>query len=469
MADIRFNYTQNMQQQLRMSPQMIQSIALMSLPTEELCERIYEEVEKNPALEIVKDAQLEHLSVHVSSRNANSSASDDWQAFLESAPAHAESLQEHLLFQLALLTLTDDERRIGERIIQNLDSHGFNGTDPENLLTIDDPLSLMAKMIGIVRRFDPQGTACANFQESLRVQAEFSQNAPPLAIIILRSHFAILEKKRSPLICKTLQELGVECSIDEMEQALNFIRSLEPWPARQFDSVDSNVQYVVPEILVRRIAPEDEYNTSQTEDEHNRGFVIEFLRGNLPQIELSPVYTQIVEEKKGDATTRKFALEAVQDAKWFVNAVLYRTKSIYRAVQAIVIKQHAFFDKGQGNLVPLRLKDIAEEIGVHEATVSRIANGKYLQCDWGIFEIKYFFTNAVQSARNFSAPINADSKESVKHQLRLLIEENKKSDAKKLSDAKLSTLLADKGITVARRTIAKYRSELNIESSFDRI
>lgn len=466
MGDFKLNYSQKMQQQFRLSPQMIQSISLMALPVEELSARIYEEAEKNPAIEILKDAHIEPMSVHLSSRYRNSSASDEWQAFLESAPSHEESLQEHLLSQLALLTLTNDERRIGERIIQNLDSNGFNNTDPKNLLTMDDPLFLITKMLDIVRKLDPLGTACADVQESLLVQAKLFETAPVLAISILASHFIILEKKRSPLICKALKENGMVSTVDEVEEALTFIRSLEPWPARHFDSVNSTIQYVVPEVLVRRRLPDEDDQKNQIK--HHGGFVIEFLRGNLPQIELSPMYTQIASKKNIDGNTRKFTQEAVQDAKWFIKALLHRTETIYRAVQAIVIKQHIFFDKGHGSLVPLRLKDIAEEIGVHEATISRVSNGKYIQCDWGIFEIKYFFTNAVQSSKNLATNTSRDSKEAVKHQLRTIIEESETSDGKKLSDSKLVALLAKRGIILARRTVTKYRSELNIESSFDR-
>ena len=154
-----------------------------------------------------------------------------------------------------------------------------------------------------------------------------------------------------------------------------------------------------------------------------------------------------------------------------------REKTVYAAVCAIVERQKLFFYKGPGHLRPLRMKDIAEAIGVHETTVSRIANGKYLQCEWGLFEFKYFFTNAVSQKDTPSAQderksgagqSNPGSKESVKHLLKIIIDKNEQKGIKKLSDAKLAELLEAEGVRIARRTVAKYRSELNIESSFDR-
>ena len=470
MADLRLDYTQNMQQQMRLSPQMIQSISLMAMNAEELSECIREEAEKNPAVEITREAEWEPSSVRVSSRSGNAAESDEWQAFLENVPAASESLQEHLLSQLSLLKLDDDEMRIGSRIIQNLDSRGYNSSEPENLLNADDPLSLLTEMLGIVRRLDPKGCACSGLQESLFVQAELAGNAPPLALTILKSHFGILEKKRGALICKALQSSGIPCTEQETEQALAFIRTLEPFPGRQFESASHGVHFAVPEVLVRRASEEEK-------EETGGDFIIEFINGSIPQVGISPLYEHLSGEKNADASSRAFAEKSVQQAKWFINTLKMREKTVYAAVCAIVERQKLFFYKGPGHLRPLRMKDIAEEIGVHETTVSRIANGKYLQCEWGLFEFKYFFTNAVsqkdaapaQDERKSGAgQSNPGSKESVKHLLKIIIDKNEQKGIKKLSDAKLAELLEAEGVHIARRTVAKYRAELNIESSFDR-
>lgn len=498
-AEMRLDYNQQLQQTMRLSPRMLQSINLIAMPIEDLREHIYEEAEKNPAIEILQDS-VRSPSADSSSPHAGSSTdSDAWQAFLESTPAAAESLQEHLLAQLSLLRLTEDRQRIGERIIQNLNARGYHNAPPESLLTVDDPLSLLNEMLHIVRCLEPQGTACTDLRESLFVQAELKIDAErqnsaslseqerkerQLALLILKSHFDILSKKRNTLMCRALNERNVPCSQEEFDGALAFIRTLDPFPARQFFEAGSAIQFAVPEIAVRRA---NERENAQTKS----AFIIEFIRYGLPEIVISPVYKELTEQNT-DTRSKRFAHNAVREAQSFIENIKLRNKAVYAAVEAIVRYQYAFFDKGPGNLRPLRMKDIAEEIGVHETTVSRIANGKYLQCEWGVFEIKHFFTTALEKQKipdtgtmsagksvpqagtehaktEKASDSSRISQEAVKYRLRELIEQSEKEGRKKLSDSKLAELLGKEGITIARRTVAKYRSELNIESSFDRL
>ena len=498
-SEMRLNYNQQLQQTMRLSPRMLQSINLIAMPIEDLREHIYEEAEKNPAIEILQDSVRSPSSDSAPLRVGSSADSDAWQAFLESTPAAAESLQEHLLAQLSLLHLTEDQQRIGERIIQNLNARGYHNAPPESLLTVDDPLSLLNEMLHIVRCLEPQGTACTDLRESLFVQAELKIDAEKqnsaflseqerkerqLALLILKSHFDILSKKRNTLMCKALNERNVPCSQEEFDGALAFIRTLDPFPARRFSEAGTSIQFAVPEIAVRRANERESGGTKSV-------FIIEFIRRGLPEIVISPVYKELTEQNT-DTRSRQFAHNAVREAQSFIENIRLRSQALYAAVKAIVRYQYEFFDKGPGNLRPLRMKDIAEEIGVHETTVSRIANGKYLQCEWGVFEIKHFFTTALEkqetpdteaSTENDALPQTETkhsktektsdssriSQEAVKYRLRELIEQNKKEGGKKLSDSKLAELLAKEGITIARRTVAKYRSELNIESSFDRL
>ncbi len=463
MATFKLDFSQKMQQQLKLSPQMIQSIELLRLPIEELSDKIYQEAEKNPAIEIVSDANLSVRNVVPEKASRFLTASDNFQSFLENTADHEESLQEHLLFQLSLLPISDAERDLGERIIQNLDNHGFYSALPENLLYPNETSEQLENMLEVIRGFDPHGIAFANVQESLLFQAKMHSDYPLLVFTILEDYFSVLEKKRPNLITKILHEKGLECEIADVEKALQCIRNLDPYPARQFNPVDSSVQYAIPEIIVHK-NEQNEHNN----DTDSHALTVEFLKGSLPEITLSSVYTKIIEEKTASKENHRFVHESVQNAKTFMNALSYRTKSIYHAVQIIVNHQVDFFLKGPGHLVPLTQKDVADTIGMHEATVSRIANGKYLQCDWGIFELKYFFTTAVKSNEMLDGEIK-NSKESIKHHIQQLLTENEKSGEKQLSDSKLSVLLEKKGITIARRTVAKYRNELNIESSFDRL
>ncbi len=462
MADMRFDYTQKMQQQLKLSPQMIQSIELLRLPVEELCDKIYQEAEKNPAIEIVKDADLSVLSVSTKGASRFDSDSDNFQAFLENTAGPQETLQEHLLFQLSLLEITENERYIGEKIIQSLDENGFNSVPPVTLLEENENTQVLQKMLDIIHDLEPQGTAFNSIQESLAFQASKSSDSSHLVQEILQNHFLLLEKKRPNLIARHLNENGLTCSSEQVEQALAFIKTLDPYPAHQFSVSNTQIQYVIPEIRVRK------QNEAGNQDQEDESLIIEFLRGTIPEIIISNVYTELISQN-AEKTEHQFAVESVHSAKQFMNALAFRTKSIYDAVKIIVTKQKDFFYKGPGHLIPLRQKDIAQEIGVHETTISRIANGKYLQCDWGIFELKYFFTNSVLQNSHDIDIQGGDSKESIKHRLLLLLKDHEKSSGKKLSDSKLTQMLNDEGIDIARRTVAKYRSELNIESSFDRL
>ena len=202
--------------------------------------------------------------------------------------------------------------------------------------------------------------------------------------------------------------------------------------------------------------------TPEEKEEGAEDFILELKKGTLPKIRVSKDFQELGSLSKEAKT---FVNNSTKDANWFISAVEQRTLSIFNIGNAILSHQMDFFRFGQGNLKPLKMSQIAEEVGVHEATVSRIANGKYLICKWGIFELRYFFTNAATEEN--------DSKESIKHKIKLILENHEKENAasgktKKLSDEKIATILKEQGINIARRTVAKYRSELDIKSSFDR-
>lgn len=460
MAGLSLSPSLRLSQQQKLSPQMLQSINILALPVEELRERIFEEVEKNPALEIVNDNYF-----------ASASDSDSHQAFLESLSTEKQgikSLQEHLLLQLSEETLTQTQSDIGEFLIQSLDSQGFfqvpldslitafkenyKNTDPEN---IDDNFQIVLK---IIQSFDPIGVCCSNIQESLYIQAKNFENPPSLALDILKNHFDLLETPRPALIQKKLeaqnQDFYKTLSLEEVTKAIEFIQSLDPFPARDFSRKLESI-YVVPDLEVREATPEEK-------EEGAEDFILELKKGTLPKIRVSKDFQELGSLSKEAKT---FVNNSTKDATWFISAVEQRTLSIFNIGNAILSHQMDFFRFGQGNLKPLKMSQIAEEVGVHEATVSRIANGKYLICKWGIFELRYFFTNAATEEN--------DSKESIKHKIKLILENHEKENAatgktKKLSDEKIATILKEQGINIARRTVAKYRSELDIKSSFDR-
>ena len=501
------SFTQQLSQQQKLSQQTIQAINLLSVPTLELSEKIYEEVEKNPALEIVKDASVESVSVKLnSSKNdavSSSSDSDVFQSFLESSPSRNETLQEHLLLQLHISSLFDEEKSIAEKIIQSLDNRGYFTTPLEELFSdfyqpvensvdklVDNSVnnSVDKKLLEVlikIQKFDPVGVICKNLQESLELQAKsklfLSENnyenedyidldseTKNLILEILHSHFELLEKPRANLIQKKLNEKGIDCTLSQVETSLEFIRSLDPYPAREFST--ENPIFIRPDVFIRRLSQE-EIREANDEELKKYPFAIDLIKSNLPTIKISKDFLKYQNE---NSQTKK----AVKEAKSFLEAIEQRNSTLIKVCVEIVKHQKDFFEKGAKFLKPLRLKDVAQDIGVHETTVSRISNAKYIQCEWGLFEVKYFFSNAVNvqskdiisdkdnsSSKNQNSQEKILSKESIKQELLSILQEE---EGKNLSDQKLSDKLAQRGINIARRTVAKYRKELNFDSSYDR-
>ncbi len=451
--------SQKMQTSLKMTPQMIQAVNLLSCTVDELSEKIYEEVEANPALEIIKDAKHETNIVHVSSKGTGSAAdSDAYQNFLESYADSGKTLQEHLLEQLSYQIWDKTEKSIAERLISNLDSHGFFSNPPQSILHETEDEAVLTSVLQKLQDFEPAGIFCNDIRESLIIQTKkFSpqSDVPPFVLPILEDNFALLEHPRPSLILHKIsgyEKYGLQKpSLEQIEDAVSFIQALDPYPARQFET-RSSTHFISPDVKIRR-------STSDEFEETGSKFVVEFISGNLPKIDISKSFKQF------SGKDNKVS-EMVKDAQWFINSIEQRNQTLIKTVYAILEYQEAFFSGGPKFLQPLRQSDVAQKIGVHESTISRIANGKYIQTEWGLFEIKFFFSNAVVSPAASKAGVNVSgpSKETVKQEIRAIIE----SEKAKLSDSRLTEILASRGIKVARRTVAKYRSELNISSSFDR-
>ena len=486
---------QQLSQQQKLSQQMVQAISLLSISTNELSELIYNEVEKNPALEIVKNSSLENTGVRLKTSNfelkKKNTDADVYQSFLESSPSQTETLREHLLQQLNISTLTEEEKSIAEKIIFSLDERGYFVVPLEELfadnlveksvenfsplLITDSPVDKkVLDVLHKIQKFDPIGVICKNLQESLELQAkaklclsenkfenedliDVDEKVKTLILEILHSHFELLEKPRANYVKKKLEESGINCSLEDVEKAINFIRELDPFPARQF-SIEKPI-FISPDVCVRRLT-EEELLEENNEEKNKYPFAIELIKTNLPTVKISQDF---IDYQNNNSQIKK----AVVDAKNFLNAIHQRNLTLQKVSVEIVKHQIEFFEKGPLYLKPLRLKDIAEKIDVHETTVSRISNGKYIQCEWGLFEIKYFFSNAVSVSENTdkSNLQKEHSKESVKQVLLSILSTE---EGKSLSDQKLSDKLAEQGIKIARRTVAKYRKELNFVSSYDR-
>lgn len=459
------------EQRQKLSPQMIQSIKLMAMPLQELKEQIQEEIEANPALEVVSDAStvsLESLpeseprETEDSSPFENSSdpgfyshsGSDDdsKRMFIEGAIARPETLQEHLLWQLRLQRIAEGRRAIGEALIQNLNDDGFHKEDPYSLFPktskgeIDETMDL-------VRGFEPTGTCCADFRESLRVQAALSDDAPAAAVAILQDHVELLEKGKHAEIQKRLK-----LAEGELQEALDFIKRLAPFPGRAYSTEEP--RYVLPDLMVKL---------------KDGDFVIVLNDEEIPVLGIDPFFDGYAErrsaaratapievaQRPADRATNAYVRDNIKQAKFFIRSIHQRNQTLLKVARAVVEFQRAFFAEGPKRLAPLTLKDVADEVGVHETTVSRIANRKYMQTDWGIFELRYFFTNSISGAGSRGSSF---SKEGVKQVIKEIIE----AEDSILSDRDITEVLARKGIKLARRTVAKYRGELDLGSSFGR-
>jgi RNA polymerase sigma-54 factor len=450
------------EQRQRLSPQMIQSIKLMALPLLELKEQIQEELEANPALEVVDDRSTVSLEGLPADRDegdegdeatadpfenssdpgyaSRSSYDDDSKRmFLEGAIARSETLQEHLLWQLRLQPLDEGRRSLGEALIQNLDDDGFHKVDPYSLkagATQEEVNELLA----LIRGFEPQGTACSDYRESLRVQTALAGDAPESVLPILADYMELLEKGKHAEIQKRLK-----LSEADLQEALSFIKELSPFPGRAYSTEEP--RYVVPDLLVKL---------------KEGDFVIVLNDEEIPVLGIDPFFDRLAGEKEADKVTGTYVRDNIKRAKFFIRSIHQRNETLLKVARAVVEFQRAFFAQGPKHLAPLTLKDVADEIGVHETTVSRIARSKYIQTDWGIFELRYFFTNSISGAGSSGSRY---SKEGVKEVIREIIGSEKEGA---LSDRDIMENLARRGIKLARRTVAKYRSELDLDSSFGR-
>lgn len=441
---------------LKMSPQLLQSINLLALPLQNLKLKIKEEVDKNPALDYINENQALSFDEIVEKKREdydpfeNSSDSGyghtKWQGndnskrqFMEGAISREESLQEHLIPQLHIQPITDKEIEIGELLIYNLDSNGFHLERTENLINETD-LPILEKVKSIIQQLDPIGTCTTDYIESLLVQTRILGDAPEGSELIIGEYLELLNRGKYQEITK---KTGIDH--DTVLEILNYIRYLDPFPGREFSF--EKPSYVIPDLIVKK---------------RDGDFFLTINEEEIPVLQVNSYFEELINKESGEKgkdqkEIDRFVNSNVRDAKWFINTISLWNSTLLKTSRAIVEFQRDFFRKGPKYLVPLTLKDIANEIGMNESTISRISRGKYIQTEWGVFELKYFFSNEVSSG---------NSKTAVKEIIKEIIAESKSE--KKLSDQKISDLLKMRGINIARRTVAKYRKELDIMPSFRR-
>jgi RNA polymerase sigma-54 factor len=351
------------------------------------------------------------------------------------------TLVEHLLFQLQFAPIKRNCRLIGRYIIEALDQNGYLTVSIEE---ISEKLGVTIADVEIVLKaiqdFEPAGVGARNLQECLIIQLKNMEIDNDHIINIIKNHLEDLAENRLSNIAK---ELNI--TTKEVQEIRDVIKSLEPKPGREFGD-PNETRYIVPDITVEKI--EDKY-------------IVTVNEATAPKLFVSSYYKKMLTESEKESSISKFLSGRLNSALWLIKSIEQRRLTIYNVVSAVVKYQENFFDEGAKHLKTLTLKQIADEVGIHESTVSRAINGKYLQCPRGIFEIKYFFTSGVSGCYG-----EGISSESIKSFIREIVDlENQNSP---LSDQTIAEKLQGRGIEISRRTVAKYRDDMKLPSSSKR-
>ena len=459
-------------QKLVLTPSLQQAIKLLPMSTLELSELLNQEMVENPMLEEVPTEELQPVEAaqeKQEEKQPDKEKADTWDdqdyeyffgeylddGYRPSAPAEvkelppientlstAASLSDHLLWQLSMQTDDPLVRDIGEAIVGNLDDDGQLVATVEELAAMG-PWSVedVERTLALVQTFDPIGVAARDLQECLLLQLRHRGEEGTPAEKIITEHMRLLQNHQVPELAR---KLGM--SIDDLKQHIEIIRHLDPKPGSRFNPSQS--QYVIPDVYV--VKAEDQYVALLNEE-------------GLPQLRISPVYRRLMDKSVAENTdeTRAYVKDKFRSALWLIKSVDQRQKTIHKVATSIINFQRDFLDHGIEYLRPLVLRDVANDIGMHESTVSRVVTNKYMHTPQGVYEMKYFFHSGIASSYG-----EAVSSVTIKQRIRKIIEQE--DPQRPLSDSKIVNILQREGLDLARRTIAKYREELKIPTSNQR-
>jgi RNA polymerase sigma-54 factor len=446
-----------------LAPQLIQSLKMVQAPVLKLEQMLRTELATNPMLEEIEELEPDvedPAEAEVDLKEEKEAERDevDWDEFLfdddegykvresreheesrfEGTAAHTESLYDYLLEQLNYLKFNEEQRLIGEYIIGNIDTHGYLTISVAEMAEeLEIEADKIEEVLALIRRFDPSGVGSRDLRESLMIQLEERKMKNTLAYRIVDEHIRDLEKKSTLQISKMM---GVP--FERTQRAMEIIKSLSPTPAH--GRFDSAAMPVAPDLVIDKIG--DEYEV--------------FLNDkNVPRLRINAGYRQLI--RRGSTTskdTKAYVRSKLEQARWLLNALNQRRTTMIRVMTAIVDEQSEFFEKGPAFLKPLIMEDIAQKVGMNVATISRVANGKYVQTPLGVYEIKYFFNTGISRSDGEDM-----SKRSVKQRLEEIIKAE--DPAKPFSDQEIFRKLNAEGIELARRTVTKYREELGIKAA----
>ncbi len=467
--------SQTQQQRLSqvLAPQLRQSLHLLQVPILELQSVIQEELQTNPTLEERLTAQepvespederplkpgeeppeeafdqefqvLAHLDdewrdyFQMDHFNIPYTRDDEARReFFMNSISQPESLQEHLLRQLTLVELDKEEVKIGELLIGNINDDGYFASSTADLAQATGyPREHIDEILAVIQEFNPIGVGATDLRECLLLQLKRLGMDDSPAAEIVRNHLDQLAAKKLPEIARAMKT-----PVDQIQKLAHFIATLEPKPGRMFTS--ESPTYVLPEVIVKKV---------------NDDYIVIVNNDQIPHLHISKQYRKLMEDPQTPVETKKYIREKIQSSKFLINSIHQRQQTIFRIATEIVRVQRPFLDHGISHLTPLTMSDVAKVLGVHETTVSRAIANKYMQTPRGVFDMKYFFTPGFKTEDGASIS-NATIKDTIEQ---LVAEEDPEHP---LSDQEIVGLLKEKGINVARRTIAKYRDKLNIQPS----
>lgn len=486
--------TMSQKQMLVMTPKLQQAIKILQMPRLELSQYITQQLTENPVLEIEEDIEEEPDEETESSEEElideipesdidletglpetdsviesdlpeiditkDDFGDIDWKEYFEdreienseweepieddrrdNSPASEESLQDHLLWQLRMSDITEKEYEIGEAIIGEINDDGYLTEDINELAKeLGYETSDVERVLNIIQGFDPTGVGARDLRECLLIQLKQLNLEGTIPYrIIDEGYLKELEANKYPQIAKSL---GV--SIDLVKDAVKIISSLEPKPGRQYSPVKN--EYIIPDVIIEKV--DGKYTV--------------MMNDLGPRLTISPYYKNILTSGESlPEDTKKYIQSQLESASWFLESLERRRKTILKVTEAIFEVQKDFLEKGPQYLKPLVLRDVADAVGIHEGTVSRVVNNRYVQTPQGIFELKHFFSSGISTKDG-----QMTSSTSVKEMIKNLIDSEDPKNP--LSDNEIEIILKKKGLNIARRTIAKYRKELNIPSSSKR-
>jgi RNA polymerase sigma-54 factor len=463
MAGQGMHQWQNFALQQVLSPQLQQSLLILQVPLLELHNLVQQEMETNPVLEeLPSELSPEERNGAESSADDNfkeefeklATLDEEWRDYMAQSGSYTggsheakdkrqfffdsiavqETLQQHLMTQLNQTVLNASDRKTAELIIGNIDDNGFLQSTPEEMaLSSGIAKEDFEKMLALIQSFYPPGVGARDLRDCLLIQLQREGKESSLECKIISEHMEDLGKRRFPEIARRMN-----ISVEEVQKCANNIAQLNPRPGQAFAAAPQN--YVLPDVTVEKV---------------DGDYQIILNNEQIPHLRISNIYKDIIAQSDNGSEVKDYVRDKIRSGKFLIRSIHQRQQTISNIAQQIVSRQRDFLDHGSSHLKPMTMKEIADAVGVHETTVSRAVSGKYMATPQGVFEMKYFFTPGYQTATGESMS-NTSVKEAI---LDLVKHEDGNAP---LSDQEIVEILSDRGVPIARRTVAKYRTELNI-------